>query len=159
MHHPADRAGIHPAAAYAEEKGGAAGRGHQHRTARLLPQAHRADRGQAHRDGALLAALAEHAHRAPAEVERPGIQAAELADPGTGGIQQFQYRGVPQRDGGLSRGAIGRGLLDIGCGGGQHVGDLALAEHVRQRPADLRRPERRPRVSGQPATTVRERGE
>lgn len=51
----------------------------------------------AERDGALLVALAEHPNQPMAGVDVVDVQAAQLADPDTGGVQQLDDQPVPQR--------------------------------------------------------------
>lgn len=72
-------------------------RGDQRATAVDQPGVQRIGGWLPERDGALLVALAEHPNQPMAGVDVVDVQAAQLADPDTGGVQQLDDQPVPQR--------------------------------------------------------------
>ena len=82
------------------------------------------------RHGALLAALAEHPDHAPVVVDVVDVEAAQLADPDAGGVEQLQDRHVADAQGTAVVGER-RGRL-------QQRPGLVLAERRRQRAVRLR---------------------
>jgi hypothetical protein len=114
VHHPPRGARVEAATPQPEEQRGAAGPGDQDRPAGLLPLLDGPDRRDADRHRALLAALAEHPDRPPPQVERAGVEPAQLADPDPGRVQQLEDGPVPQGDRALGRGPVRRRLGHVG---------------------------------------------
>src|SRR3954447_707547 len=96
MNDPPSSARVQPAAPGPEEQGRTAVGGSPRGAAVREPAVERVDRRLPERDGALLAALAEHADGAPLEVDVIAIQPAQLADTDPGGIEQLEHSLVAQ---------------------------------------------------------------
>ena len=119
-----DRAGlalIEAAAAGAEQQRRARLRGGQCRTPVGQPCRQRELGGLTERHGALLVALAQHPQQPPGRVDVVDVQAAQLADPDAGGVQQLDDEPVPQCE--------WITLLRTGIGGGHGVQRLILTQH------------------------------
>ena len=123
-----------PAAARAEEEGGAGVRPGQAGATEPLPRLEGAARGCAVGDGALPVSLAGQPDDAAAGLEVVHVQGGEFGHPGAGGVEQLEQGGVPQgqRVGGrvVARGGGVHTLL----GSREEPGRLLLLEHVGQRP-------------------------
>src|SRR3954454_6597622 len=97
MNDPPSSARVQPAAPGADQQGRTAVGGSPGGAAVREPAVEGVDRRLPERDGALLAALAEHADGAPLEVDVVAIQPAQLADTDPGGIEHLEPTVVAQR--------------------------------------------------------------
>ena len=99
-----------PAAARAEEEGGAGVRPGQAGATEPLPRLEGAARGCAVGDGALPVALAGQPDDAAAGLEVVHVQGGEFGHPGAGGVEQLEQGGVPQGQ------RVGDGIVARGGG-------------------------------------------
>ena len=103
------------------------------------------------RRAALLVALAEHPHHPISGIDVVDVQAAQLADPDSGGVQQFDDQPVPQRQ---RITLLGPGFR---CGHGRQ--GLILAQHRGQGAVGLRNLQPGSGIAGQHAAPGGPRGE
>ena len=124
-----------------EEQRALAGGGE--RLALLQPALQRGARLRAHRHDAGLVALAEHAHGAVGEIHVAQIEAHQLGEPQSGGIQQLHHRQVAHLQWALRA-------------HGQQRTHLVDVERMRQAPARLGRAHAGGRVVPEPSLAHQE---
>src|SRR5215470_19872723 len=101
--------------------------------------------GNSERHDPLLRTLPEHPDGPPALVDVVDVEAAELADPDSAGVQKFHDCRVPQADSGGHIVAAG-GAIGLSPTVAEHREDLIETKHLRQLPPGLQRPEQRTRI-------------
>ena len=132
MNDASRRTRIEPSPACPQQQCGSARRGHPRRTPALEPLVDGSHRRAAHRNRPFLVALAEHPHGLARTVEIVEVEAAQLAHPCTGRIEQLEHDEITQ---------IGR-FVRIRRGRAQDGGCLCGPKHFGQPTMRLGRLER-----------------
>src|SRR2546423_4823380 len=123
----------------------------QERPTLVEPRVQSRDGGATKESDALLAALADDAQLAVAQVERSQVPRGQLADPEPGGVGNLDDRAVPKREGDFQVGegrVEGRRAPELVVDDAEEPLDLFDLEDSRQPARQARRRDRAPRITG-----------
>ena len=130
MHHSTNGTLVEATTTRAKEERQPAVGGRQRWSADQVPPFNGLDSRDTEGNGPLLVALAKHSDHVASLINVVDIEANQLTDPDTGGIEKFQHRVVAQLFGAnLARRFLDRGFEQGNC--------LGLRQNTRQKPLGL----------------------